>query len=82
MIPGGRLWRLDIDNHLQTRLDLHAAGRKIGICGQAPSDYPEFAQFLVRGKGSPSREGAGTRADCTVRSVTGDDVALDHAVVE
>jgi pyruvate,water dikinase len=20
---------------------------KIGICGQAPSDYPEFAQFLV-----------------------------------
>ncbi|MDP1570571.1 MAG: phosphoenolpyruvate synthase [Vicinamibacterales bacterium] len=26
----------------------HAAGRKIGICGQAPSDYPEFARFLVR----------------------------------
>jgi pyruvate,water dikinase len=25
-----------------------AAGRKIGICGQAPSDYPEFAQFLVQ----------------------------------
>ncbi|HZX60912.1 MAG TPA: putative PEP-binding protein, partial [Candidatus Methylomirabilis sp.] len=24
-----------------------AGGRKIGICGQAPSDYPEFAQFLV-----------------------------------
>jgi len=24
-----------------------AAGRKIGICGQAPSDYPEFAAFLV-----------------------------------
>jgi pyruvate, water dikinase len=22
-------------------------GRKVGICGQAPSDYPEFAQFLV-----------------------------------
>lgn len=24
-----------------------AHGRKIGICGQAPSDYPEFARFLV-----------------------------------
>jgi pyruvate,water dikinase len=23
-------------------------GRKIGICGQAPSDYPEFAAFLVK----------------------------------
>lgn len=22
-------------------------GRKIGICGQAPSDYPDFAKFLV-----------------------------------
>ena len=22
-------------------------GTKIGLCGQAPSDYPEFAQFLV-----------------------------------
>lgn len=21
--------------------------RKIGICGQAPSDYPEFTKFLV-----------------------------------
>jgi pyruvate, water dikinase len=26
----------------------HAAGRKVGICGQAPSDYPEFAHFLVK----------------------------------
>lgn len=25
----------------------HQYGRKVGICGQAPSDYPEFATFLV-----------------------------------
>jgi pyruvate,water dikinase len=25
----------------------HKYNRKIGICGQAPSDYPEFATFLV-----------------------------------
>jgi phosphoenolpyruvate-protein kinase (PTS system EI component) len=25
----------------------HEAGRKVGICGQAPSDYPDFARFLV-----------------------------------
>ena len=25
-----------------------AAHRKIGICGQAPSDFPDFAQFLVK----------------------------------
>jgi pyruvate,water dikinase len=25
----------------------HKAGRKVGICGQAPSDYPDFAKFLV-----------------------------------
>jgi pyruvate,water dikinase len=25
----------------------HQAGCKVGICGQAPSDYPEFAAFLV-----------------------------------
>ncbi len=25
----------------------HAAGRKVGICGQGPSDYPDFAEFLV-----------------------------------
>lgn len=26
------------------------AGKKIGLCGQAPSDIPEFAQFLVNQK--------------------------------
>jgi pyruvate,water dikinase len=26
----------------------HEAGRTVGICGQGPSVYPEFAEFLVR----------------------------------
>jgi pyruvate,water dikinase len=25
----------------------HAAGRKVGLCGQAPSDHPDFAAFLA-----------------------------------
>ncbi len=27
--------------------EAHAAGRKVGICGQAPSDHPGFAELLV-----------------------------------
>jgi pyruvate,water dikinase len=26
----------------------HQENRKVGICGQAPSDYPDFAKFLVQ----------------------------------
>ena len=43
----------DERNLAVTRTIAHAiaaaktAGRKIGICGQAPSDYPDFAKFLV-----------------------------------
>ncbi len=28
----------------------HRNGRSIGICGQAPSDFPEFARFLIKNK--------------------------------
>jgi pyruvate,water dikinase len=43
----------DEENEAVTRLirsvirDAHARGRKIGLCGQAPSDRPRFARFLV-----------------------------------
>ena len=26
----------------------HASGIKVGICGQAPSNHPDYAEFLVR----------------------------------
>jgi pyruvate,water dikinase len=32
----------------QSITEANKMGKKIGICGQAPSDYPEFARFLVQ----------------------------------
>lgn len=29
---------------------VHQQGKQVGICGQAPSDYPEFAEFLIQQK--------------------------------
>lgn len=29
-------------------LSAHEAGAKVGLCGEAPSNHPEFAQFLVQ----------------------------------
>jgi pyruvate,water dikinase len=28
--------------------EAHRVGAKVGLCGQAPSDHPEFAEFLVQ----------------------------------
>jgi pyruvate,water dikinase len=48
----------------------HRKGAKVGLCGQAPSDHPEYARFLV---------------DCGIDSisVTPDSfVAVKHHVAE
>jgi pyruvate, water dikinase len=47
----------------------HRHGRKVGICGQAPSDHPEFAEFLAKiGIDSISVTSDALPAVCTVLS--------------
>ena len=38
---------LPVHSELDAMRESAASGIKIGICGQAPSNYPEFAAFLV-----------------------------------
>lgn len=50
--------------------EAHRAGAKVGLCGQAPSDHPEFARFLV---------------DCGIDSISVSPdsfVAVSHAVAD
>jgi len=37
-----------IDSIEQVIAKVHRAGRKIGLCGQAPSNKPAFARLLVK----------------------------------
>jgi len=59
----------------------HVAERPIGICGQAPSDFPEFAEWLV-GLGIDSislNPDTAIKTTLNVASVERRRVALDHS---
>jgi pyruvate, water dikinase len=58
-----------------------AAGRKIGICGQAPSDYPEFARFLV-GEGIDSISLNPDSVLKTMVAIVGLETTVGQAVTE
>ena len=54
----------------------HKTNTKIGLCGQAPSDYPEFAQFLVE-KGIHS---ISFNPDALIEGIKNINLAEDHKV--
>jgi phosphoenolpyruvate-protein kinase (PTS system EI component) len=64
----------------------HRKGRKVGICGQAPSDYREFAEFLAdagidsisltRCSTSTATSFRPSRRDSQTRSATAPDGAM------
>ncbi|HEX7239505.1 MAG TPA: phosphoenolpyruvate synthase, partial [Longimicrobiaceae bacterium] len=53
----------------------HAAGRPISLCGQAPSDFPEFARFLVE----EGIDGISLNPDAVIRTLA-DLVATERTV--
>jgi pyruvate, water dikinase len=57
----------------QTIVGAHRNHRHVGICGQAPSDYPEMAQFLVE-QGIDSM----SVTPDTILKITRDVLAVEH----
>jgi pyruvate,water dikinase len=58
----------------------HRHGRKVGICGQAPSDHPEFAKFLAEiGIDSISVTSDALPAVCAVLSAASPEAAEERS---
>jgi pyruvate,water dikinase len=58
----------------------HRHGRKVGICGQAPSDHPEFAKFLAGiGIDSISVTSDALPAVCAVLSAASPEAAAERS---
>jgi pyruvate,water dikinase len=52
LLPDGNLWhKLGVRKMIADAISVARENkRKTGLCGQAPSDFPEFAQFLVENR--------------------------------